>query len=276
MVLPISDRWTRPKLVQSVTGPIGAALDAVRDLILPESCPLCGIDLQIEAGTAIPCAACLAKVPAVERYCMRCSAPVGPHVETSKGCRHCRIDRFKFDGVFAASEYRDIMRDAVLSAKRRGGAPVAAWLCDRLWDRRAAELQQLETTLIVPVPQHWMRRVLAPHNSAELIARRLAKRLKVRCNPHILIKTRRTPRQALLTPSTRRTNLRSAFIATRPLHGCRILVVDDVLTTGTTADRAARALLEAGAEKVWVAVPLAESASDSEGRGWRLDVIRSS
>ncbi len=118
----------------------------------------------------------------------------------------------------------------------------------------SAELQRLGISLIVPVPQHWMRRVLASHNSAELIARRLAKRLKVRCNGHILIKTRRTPRQALLTPSARRTNLRSAFIASRPVDGCRILLVDDVLTTGTTADRAARALREAGAEHVWVAV----------------------
>lgn len=255
MVSPIAERLLRPFLVQFMIRPIRGASEAVRDLILPESCPFCGVDLRFEAGAALPCAACLAKLPAVERYCMRCSAPVGPHVETSKGCRHCRTDRFRFDGVFAAAEYRDIMRDAVLSAKRRGGEPAAGWLCDRLWDRRSAELQQLEITLVVPVPQHCMRRVLAPHNSAELIARRLAKRLKVRCNPYILIKTRRTPRQAFLTPSARRTNLKSsAFIATRPLHGCRVLLVDDVLTTGTTADRAARALFEAGAEKVWVAV----------------------
>jgi predicted amidophosphoribosyltransferase len=147
-----------------------------------------------------------------------------------------------------------MMRDAVLAAKRPRGEPVAAWLCDRLWEKRSAELQQLDVSLIVPIPQHWWRRLLAPHNSAELIGRCLAKRLKVRCDTHILIKTRHTARQALLTPSARRTNLRSAFIASRPLHGCRVLLVDGVLTTGTTAGRAARALREAGAETVWVAV----------------------
>jgi len=254
MASPIADRPAQPRIARFVIRSVRAATDAVRDLILPESCPICGIDLQVKAGIAVPCAACLAKLPAVTRYCLRCSAPVGPHVETAKGCRHCRRDRFAFDGVFAAMEYRDIMRDAVLAAKRRGGEPVAAWLCDRLWDRRSAELQELGISLVVPLPQHWMRRALAPHNSAELIARCLAKRLKVRCDAHILIKTRRTPRQAFLTPSARRTNLRSAFIASRPLHGCRILLVDDVLTTGTTADRAVRALREAGAAQVWVAV----------------------
>lgn len=254
MISRVAARIALPELARFIAGPLRVAWESVRDLVLPEACPFCGIDLHIEAGQPTPCAACLEKLPLVERYCLRCSAPVGPHVETSGGCRYCRRDRFGFDRVFAATEYRDIMRDAVLAAKRRGGEPVAAWLCDRLWDRRSAELQQLDLSLVVPVPQHWMRRLLAPHNSAELIARRLAKRLKVRCNPHILLKTRRTPRQAFLTPSARRINLRSAFIASRPLHGCRVLLVDDVLTTGTTADRAARALREAGAETVWVAV----------------------
>lgn len=254
MISRYAARIVRPETAHMAARRIRIVAEAVRDLILPEACPFCGIDLRFEAGEAIPCFACLEKLPVVERYCFRCSAPVGPHVETSNGCRHCRRDRFGFERVFAATEYRDIMRDAVLAAKRRGGEPVAAWLCDRLWDRRSGELQRLDASLIVPVPQHWMRRWLAPHNSAELIARRLAQRLKVRCNPHILIKTRRTPRQASLTPSARRTNLRSAFIASRPLHGCRVLLVDDVLTTGTTADRAARALREAGAETVWIAV----------------------
>ncbi|MBA3316099.1 MAG: ComF family protein [Planctomycetaceae bacterium] len=224
------------------------------DLLLPENCPLCGCDLAIADGNTVGCAHCLARVPAVERFCARCSAPVGPHLNTVKGCGHCRNDRFAFDGVVAAAEYRDIMRDAVLAAKRAGGAATAGWLADRLWERRSSELLKLRIDLVVPVPQHWLRRVVAPHNSAELIARRLATRLKTRSDRHILVKRRRTPRQAGLIPSARRKNLRSAFIATRPLHGSRVLLVDDVLTTGTTADRAARALRDAGAEHVSVAV----------------------
>jgi predicted amidophosphoribosyltransferase len=241
-------------LRQWVLKPACVAASAGRDLLLPETCPLCGRDLPVIDGTAVDCAECLGRVPAAEKFCSRCSAPIGPHLNTINGCGHCRRDRFAFQGVFAAAEYRDIMRDAVLAAKRTGGTAAAGWLADRLWDRRSEQLRMLPIDLVVPIPQHWIRRILGPHNSAELIATRLAARLMRHSSRHILIKTRRTRRQAELSPSMRRKNLVSAFVASRPLYGSRVLLVDDVLTTGTTADRAARALREAGAECVWVAV----------------------
>jgi predicted amidophosphoribosyltransferase len=147
------------------------------------------------------------------------------------------------------------MRSAVLAAKRPGGDSAAAWLADRLWKLRAAELAPLGIDLVIPVPQHWTRRVVAPQNAAESIARRLAARLNAPFRRHILVKTRRTPKQTSLAPSARRENLRGCFHSLRPLHGRRVLLVDDVLTTGTTANRASRALLDVGAEAVWVAAP---------------------
>lgn len=145
------------------------------------------------------------------------------------------------------------MRAAVLAAKRAGGEPAARWLADQIWERRGQDLAALGIDLVVPVPQHWTRRLLSPHNTAELIARRLASRLKVRFSRHILAKTRRTPGQTTLSPSARRQNLRGVFLSARHLDGRRVLLVDDVLTTGTTAHQATGALLDAGAEAVWVA-----------------------
>lgn len=228
---------------------------SVLDTLLPESCPLCGVDqIRPTAAEGLPACDCIERVPRVEQYCRRCSAVVGPFLETSRGCVHCRRDRFAFEQVLAAANYSGVMQAAVLRAKEAGGEPAAGWLADRIWERRGPELAALHVDVVVPVPQHWLRRITAPHNTSELIGRRLASRLKIRWNTRLLSKIRRTPSQASLTPSDRRSNLRNAFWAGAPARRRRILLVDDVLTTGTTADRAARALIEAGAEGVWVAV----------------------
>ena len=196
----------------------------------------------------------MASLPAVARYCGRCSAPVGPYLDCRDGCGHCRDDRFAFETVIAIGEYVGALRQAVLAAKAGGGRPAAAWLADRLWDRRGDELAGLGRCLVVPVPQHWTKRLAASHNAAESIAGRLAGRLKAPVAASILRKVRRTPAQASLTPSGRRANLRAAFQARPRVAGHRVLLVDDVLTTGATADRASRALLAAGASGVTVAV----------------------
>lgn len=228
-------------------------LRSVLDVLIPASCPLCGKDLPCVGDVLTLCDDCESQDATVSEYCRRCSAAVGPFVETQHGCRHCRRDRFAFARVFSAAEYRGIMRSAVLRAKRITGGPAAAWLADRLWERRGSELTALPIDLVVPVPQHWTRRLVAPHNTAELIARRLAFRLKSPLDVHRLTKVRRTPPQASLSPTARRANLRQAFVAIPVSREHRILLVDDVLTTGTTADRASRVLLDAGADTVWVA-----------------------
>jgi predicted amidophosphoribosyltransferase len=229
---------------------------SVIDVVLPESCPLCGADSIRSAGAANAVAVCdcIAQVPVVEQYCRRCSSPVGPFVDTVNGCVHCRRDRFAFECVFAAADYRGVLQSAVLCAKETGDVSAAGWLADRIWERRGDELTALNADLVVPVPQHWVRRVTARHNVPELIGRRLASRLNVRFHSQLLSKSRGTPSQASLVPSARRTNLRRAFWSVALKKRRRILLVDDVLTTGTTADRATRALKDAGAEVVWVVV----------------------
>ena len=232
-----------------------ALLGATVGVLLPETCPLCRRDLPpAAAGEEWLCTACVAALPVTENYCDVCSAPVGPFLNTQKGCGHCLKDDFGFRRTFAIGEYIDSLRAAVLSAKQAGGSPTAVWLADRLWERRGEELAALAATQILPVPQHWTRRLTAPHNTAAVVGSRLAVRLKVPYDASILRKVRRTPAQPSLVPSARRANLRSAFAVDARLDGQRILLVDDVLTTGTTADRVARVLLKAGAETVWVAV----------------------
>jgi ComF family protein len=106
----------------------------------------------------------------------------------------------------------------------------------------------------VPVPLHPSRYRTRGFNQALEIARPLADRLKLPLCPNLCRRVRPTPPQRLLDAQTRRQNLRGAFQTTADLSGCRIALVDDVLTTGATADALAAVLKQAGAKQVevWV------------------------
>jgi predicted amidophosphoribosyltransferase len=108
---------------------------------------------------------------------------------------------------------------------------------------------------VVPVPEHWFKRLMRSQYAAETIARQLSTRLKVGLATGILAKARWTPKQAKSSPVERRQQQKDAFhVRKSTLKGQSILLVDDILTTGATADAAARELKRAGAKRVVVAV----------------------
>lgn len=228
-------------------------IEALTDFVLPPICPLCERPLSPSLTGSIRCHDCDAEIPRPPGYCRRCSAPLGPYL-TGDDCHHCRGERFAFESAFAVGEHGDLLREAVLKAQRPGGEATIRWLVDRLWDDRQADLKTLPIDVVTAVPQHWRRRLAGPHNTAELIGRRLAKRLQVAFEPSILVKRRHTPSQTSLSLTARRKNLRNAFRGRGGQAGGIVLLCDDVMTTGTTAHRCARALCEAGWEAVFVAV----------------------
>ncbi len=124
-----------------------------------------------------------------------------------------------------------------------------------LSERIAAEMSS-PYDLAVGVPHHWSQRLGRRADSAELLADVISRQLRIPCDRFLLVKSRRTARQATLTPAQRRKNLRAAFRLRDRKHvaGKRILLIDDVLTTGTTANRIAKLLRESGAESIIVAV----------------------
>ena len=110
--------------------------------------------------------------------------------------------------------------------------------------------------LIVPVPMHWSRRLVRGVNPAEVLVEVVAARLQVRSLRFALRCRRKTRKQGTLVPSERRRNVRGAYrvSAGYVIKGAHILVIDDVMTTGATADEVARVLSAAGAESVSLAV----------------------
>jgi ComF family protein len=109
---------------------------------------------------------------------------------------------------------------------------------------------------VVPVPLHWWRRWRRGFNQSAILARRVARKLNVPFLPRVLRRIRPTRRQTEVTPAARRENVRGAFRAVShpALRDRSVLLIDDVMTTGSTAGEAAKALRSAGAKSVIVAV----------------------
>lgn len=229
------------------------------DFVYPPACPFCQADVEeaVQRATGGVCETCRgALIRTHGRSCLRCGAGIGPNLDPAAGCQHCRDERFAFERVIRLGVYDAELRTACLQAKQRGAEPVAAGLAMILWQCESAAIETAAIDLVAPIPQHWVQRFYRPHNTAETLADILARRLNVPLEAHIVKKTRLTRPQARLTPTERRTNLRNAFAVTDPalVAGTTVLLVDDVMTTGTTAHEAAKVLNKAGAQRVVLAV----------------------
>ena len=224
-------------------------------LLYPGVCAGCGRSLDPDESHF--CGSCRAALTADPHpACPRCASSVGPYAFVDGGCSRCRNDVFYFEGALRLGPYEGLLRDLVLRMKHSPGEMLAE-LVGGLWAEQAeARLRALAADLVIPVPLHWRRRLSRGYNQSAALARVLAGRLGLPCRPGWLRRTRFTPNQSQQPASERRDNVRGVFAARpRPdLRGRTILLVDDVLTTGSTASEAARALKSAGAAKIWVAV----------------------
>jgi len=188
--------------------------------------------------------------------CPRCAATVGPFAVLETGCPACKAEGFAFDRALRLGPYEGLLRDVILRMKNAQGEGLAETIASE-WATRAAEtLRPLAIQCAVPVPLHWWRRWQRGYNQSDTLTRSLAKALHCPVYPYGLRRLRKTATQVGLSITQRRENVRGAFVARRtaPFAGKTILLVDDVMTTGSTAHEAARALRAAGAARVVVAV----------------------
>lgn len=226
-------------------------------LLYPGSCWMCG--QMLEAGVIGFCPICRQALTSDPHpTCPRCSSSVGPHVAVTGGCQRCRGTSYSFDESLRLGPYEGLLRDAILRMKDWQGEGLAEML-GALWAEHVAPaLRAKGPDVVVPVPLHWTRRWSRGFNQSHVLAQALAAALGVPCQARLLRRIRRTGSQTSLAGDERRKNPRGAFRAHRSqslsLSGKTVLLVDDVLTTGTTASEAARALRSGRPAKIIVAV----------------------
>ena len=209
------------------------------DLLLPQRCVVCA------AHGAHVCSGCTAGLRRVASpLCERCGAPT---VWPVRRCRECAGRRLAFASARAAVEYDEAARAIVAAWKERGLRGLAGWAAGVVADTLPLPLVDCVTY----VPADAERRLKRGHHSAERLARLLARRWELPVEA-LLRRTRSLPRQRGLDQVERRRNVRGAF-APQTTVPRRILLVDDVYTTGATANAAASALRAGGAATVCVA-----------------------
>lgn len=225
------------------------------DFIYPPACLYCSRELTDNDHSF--CEQCLSNLkPRLTNECTRCGAPAGQFVDLTNGCGQCRKESFAFDRVIRLGIYNDSMRVACLKAKAKGGRTICRGLAGVMIRQRGSLFKELGIELVAPIPQHWTRRVFHSHYAAETLSREISRGLGVRWKRTLLIKRRRTPKQATSQPVQRRLQQQGSFgVNSRfDVNGKTVLLVDDILTTGSTASAAARVLKHAGAKRVVVAV----------------------
>ena len=234
------------------------ALALAAELVYPEACVICQDELTTDCRDGIwLCGVCRSKLSTGDQdVCLRCGATVGAYIKTGRGCLKCRPRNFRFEQVVRLGLYQDELRRQVIVGKGKGTRLLSLTIADCLWSCQQARFAAVKAEVVVAVPTFWMKRVYAPHHQAETIAERLAERLHLPLARRTLKKMRHTVDQSSLPRELRTTNLKKAFRVTRPdkVRGKIVLLVDDVLTTGTTASECAQALKRAGAVEVIVAV----------------------
>jgi ComF family protein len=227
----------------------------LKQLIFPNVCAHC--ETLVADPDANFCPDCIRALTTDPHFtCPRCTSTIGEHTDVSDGCPDCREDSFHFDSAFRLGPYDGVLRDVILAMKRRAGETLAECL-GRLWAQQHADrFRKLGADLVIPVPLHWWRRWRRGYNQSEALTAAVAIQLGIEHRPGWLRRIRPTPSQMGLPKSARRENVRGAFRAahTAALKDRQILLIDDVLTTGSTASEAAGALRSAGARRVDVAV----------------------
>jgi ComF family protein len=202
--------------------------------------PVCRECLQ-EADPYIP-----------EIYCVQCRTPFlnAFPLDENGLCSLCRLGGTLFDAAYSAGMYDGALRQLIHLFKYQGvlslSGPLSAMLLKAIPGAERFDM-------IVPAPMHWTRRLARGFNQAEILARDLSRRMGVPAASGAL-KKRPIPPQTGLTRHARRLNVSGAVSAVaRVTEGARVLLVDDVFTTGATANACARALRNSGAGSVVVA-----------------------
>ncbi|MFN3530953.1 MAG: ComF family protein [Candidatus Brocadia sp.] len=233
---------------------IGGYIHAFLDIFYPRSCLHCNRNLNNSYELYL-CENCTKKIPYISHPCCnRCGTVLGPHItsKAKEGCPACKGKYLPFNTVTSVTYYDDVMKTLIHKFKYARQKFLASLLNDILITHERLKEVVPNIDVIVPVPLHWLKKMLRGFNQSELLSRGIQRHFSKPISINNLCRIKNTASQTRLSKNQRQINIHNAFFVHYPksFKGKRVLLVDDVLTTGVTASECSKKLKEAGAESV--------------------------
>lgn len=240
------------------------------DILVPPRCAVCHDDLPSGRGGRIGpgggsngpllCPSCHGSLMTDSPRCSVC----GERTTAVPPCQGCRRMQHGCSGLAVLGGYGDQLRTAILRCKRPGRDPLTTVLAGLIVSRHRPTFAAWGVGLVVPVPMHWSRRMMRGTSAADELAGAVAVHLRLPCD-RVLRRVVATRMQNELPVTERRGNVATAFRVRGMVKGKRILLVDDVCTTGATLAACSEQLTAAGAQAVYAAVVAKADRSSDPG-----------
>ena len=220
------------------------------DLLFPRICPLCGQIVTKEEGLICPkCRPKAERLLLRDPLCKKCGKQLEDEIQ--EYCRDCWARPKSFEWGVSVFAYRDEMKASMMGFKYQNKREFGDYYSQQVMEHYGGRLRRAGAQAVVPVPLHKKKLRARGYNQAEILARRLGEALELPVYPRGLIRLKNTSPQKNLGRGQRGQNLHHVFQrGTLPEHIKRIILTDDIYTTGATMDACARTLLQTGAEQV--------------------------
>ena len=209
---------------------------------LPSTCPLCN---QYHHESLVICGDCRALLHPLGYHCSHCALPL-PQSEHPV-CGHCIKQKPYFDKIYTAYLFKEPLRTLIHEFKYRQSLYLSAFMAHLILD--AISPLHLTASCLLPVPMHPKNIKSRGYNHAAELAKYLARYLRIPCHLTDAKKISHTPNQASLGLRERQTNLKNAFLV-RNAKQPHVVIIDDLVTTGSTVNELARLLKQKGASRV--------------------------
>ena len=220
------------------------------DFLIQPQCLSCGTSIERHGGLCAPCWSDLSFIAG--SLCARCGTPFELARGNDAVCGACVRDPPVFDRARAALRYDDAAKRLIVTFKRADRTEIAPLLAR--WTFTAGGDMLADADWLVPVPLHRWRLFWRRYNQSSLLANALGRQSGVGVLHQGLVRTRFTPSQSSLSRVARLSNVAGAFAvgkgAVDTIPGSRVVLVDDVMTTGATVSACGRQLVDAGAARV--------------------------
>lgn len=221
------------------------------DLIFPRRCPVCQDIVTPGSQGGRICPACRERLSYVKApCCMKCGKELA--CEEQEYCEDCSRIPKHYKRGYPLFNYTEPVQKGILAFKYHNRREYAEFYGEELWNRFSQDFMQMELDGILPVPLHWRKQKRRGYNQAELLARQLGHRLQVPVYTNLLARQVYTTPQKELNDRERLNNLKRAFLFRKnDVKLDRVLLVDDIYTTGATVEACTEVLRQAGIEQVY-------------------------